>query len=680
LATKQAYIDIVVNAFPNHYFTINTNDDDGICYALQKSQKVGIRNDVFSEIWNWDNSRFWPLGQYRYRTAPSFAEFTASGNPATYNFAEAQREARDYHFSTIGNGNIPYTSSGYTSQQLADLAELGRIIGFIAKVNSAQLSTHVDQDNCMVVGLNMSNTGTSRIYDDWNTVIELRPTCAKYVGCWTDVSASRDLTGSLTTSATMTIDSCSSTCKTAGYKYAGLQAGNTCTCGNSYGKYAKQAETQCVTACGGDATQRCGGTLRNSVYDVSACTGSFVTSTTTYRSPNVMEITNVFPDLPYYTGTNSFKLASASVPVGLYKAYLAVVDRNGYRPPLALAITGRESSGRYPLRISVLVTNTSTPGVTITCPTTTPVFNQALYPVASYRYQQTAAEYYIFRDNFAVGWMVDQPYQITTALKFKESTSLKMTSVTGTWYVMNFFACDLNVAKYQTVRFSVYAEKAVSGLQLQMYKGQWSGSLPAVWLGSLAAGQWKTFTIQMSQFQLNTKITWIVLAVQQVSQTNAIYIDDFAFATTNYLYIFRDTLCSGCTVGTVPATTWTSNSVVVNSEANSMKFGSITATWFIIDVTGIAVPTSWQYLHLEVFAEKDVYLVQVQLYSGTWNSNIPAVIVPVVAGKWNSVNIPVSQFALTSSATILSIQIGQNSGQTNNYYIDNVAFSNDGTL
>lgn len=111
-----------------------------------------------------------------------------------------------------------------------------------------------------------------------------------------------------------------------------------------------------------------------------------------------------------------------------------------------------------------------------------------------------------------------------------------------------------------------------------------------------------------------------------------------------------------------------------------MKFGSITATWFIIDVTGITVPTSWQYLHLEVFAEKDVYLVQVQLYSGTWNSNIPAVIVPVVAGKWNSVNIPVSQFALTSSATILSIQIGQNSGQTNNYYIDNVAFSNDGSL
>lgn len=143
-----------------------------------------------------------------------------------------------------------------------------------------------------------------------------------------------------------------------------------------------------------------------------------------------------------------------------------------------------------------------------------------------------------------------EPYQVTSALKFKESTSLKMTSVTGTWSVMNFFACDLNVAKYQTVRFSVYAEKAVSGLQLQMYKGQWSSSLPAVWLGALAAGQWKTFTLQVSQFQLNAKITWIVLAVQQVSQTNAIYIDDFAFTTTNFLYIFRDTLCTGCTVST----------------------------------------------------------------------------------------------------------------------------------
>ncbi len=142
------------------------------------------------------------------------------------------------------------------------------------------------------------------------------------------------------------------------------------------------------------------------------------------------------------------------------------------------------------------------------------------------------------------------PNQITSALKFKESTSLKITSFTDTWYTINFFACDLDVSKYQTVRLTIYAEQAVSGLQLQMYKGQWSSSLPAVWLGSLAAGQWKTFTIQMSQFQLSTKITWIVLAVQQPAQANAVYIDDFAFATTNYQYIYRDTLCSGCTVST----------------------------------------------------------------------------------------------------------------------------------
>ncbi len=111
-----------------------------------------------------------------------------------------------------------------------------------------------------------------------------------------------------------------------------------------------------------------------------------------------------------------------------------------------------------------------------------------------------------------------------------------------------------------------------------------------------------------------------------------------------------------------------------------MKFSSITDTWFHIDITGISVSPSWQYLHLEVYVEKNVYLAQVQLYSGTWNSNLPAVVIPVTPGKWNNFNIPVSQFSISTPATLLAIQIGQNSGQTNNYYVDNVVFSNDGTL
>ncbi len=403
-ATKQAYIDIVANAFPNLYLTININDDVSTCYAIKRSSNIGIRIDTFSQVYNWDNFRSWPIAQHRWRTAPSFAEFT-SGSASSYDFAEAQREARDYHFSTIGNGNIPVTSSGYSSQQLSDLAELGRMMGFIANVNSVRVSTLVAQNECFFVGLNMSNTGTSRIYDPWSTVVELRPTCVSYLGCYADSSSSRDISGSSMTSEALTIEDCVTTCKNQGFKYASLQGSNQCSCGNSYGTYGAAAESECAQSCTGDETERCGGTLRNSVYDISSCTGSnFISDSTTYQTTSIIDITNVFPDLDSYYGSNSFTLPSSSVPVGLYKAYLAVLDSTGYRPPLNLAITGRDSNGRYPLGVSVLVTPASTLGVNIACATTTPVFNQPTVAGLPYRYQQTLNEFFIFRDDFAVAW------------------------------------------------------------------------------------------------------------------------------------------------------------------------------------------------------------------------------------------------------------------------------------
>jgi len=51
-----------------------------------------------------------------------------------------------------------------------------------------------------------------------------------------------------------------------GLKYAGVQNGNQCFCGNSYGRYGVKSESDCNKKCSGNADQICGGSWRNNVY------------------------------------------------------------------------------------------------------------------------------------------------------------------------------------------------------------------------------------------------------------------------------------------------------------------------------------------------------------------------------------------------------------------------------
>lgn len=84
-----------------------------------------------------------------------------------------------------------------------------------------------------------------------------------YLGCFAD-KEQRDLNG---TPSTWVRDakSCIQSCASKGFRYASVQAGSHCFCGNSYGRYG--ASTACK-ACGGAAGEFCGGTWANSVYEV----------------------------------------------------------------------------------------------------------------------------------------------------------------------------------------------------------------------------------------------------------------------------------------------------------------------------------------------------------------------------------------------------------------------------
>jgi hypothetical protein len=96
-----------------------------------------------------------------------------------------------------------------------------------------------------------------------------------YLGCFKDQQtgqqtylsvSGRDLNGFAVQRGNMTIDMCISICRERGFGYAGIQAGQQCFCGKTYGKYGK-AEN-CSTPCSGNPGQICGGSWANSVYRV----------------------------------------------------------------------------------------------------------------------------------------------------------------------------------------------------------------------------------------------------------------------------------------------------------------------------------------------------------------------------------------------------------------------------
>jgi hypothetical protein len=80
-----------------------------------------------------------------------------------------------------------------------------------------------------------------------------------YVGCFVDQGdpaglAGRDLQGAMFSSATMTVESCASSC--AGFTHYGLENGTQCFCGTLG---SPPGSAGCDMACGGNASEVCGG-------------------------------------------------------------------------------------------------------------------------------------------------------------------------------------------------------------------------------------------------------------------------------------------------------------------------------------------------------------------------------------------------------------------------------------
>ncbi|KAJ7120963.1 glyoxal oxidase N-terminus-domain-containing protein [Mycena epipterygia] len=93
------------------------------------------------------------------------------------------------------------------------------------------------------------------------------PTGWKYVACTNEPTGGRLLTGYSFTSASLTVESCISTCQSRGFSYAGVEYANECYCGSGYAPTAVTAsETDCSMPCAGKPSEICGAGGKLSVY------------------------------------------------------------------------------------------------------------------------------------------------------------------------------------------------------------------------------------------------------------------------------------------------------------------------------------------------------------------------------------------------------------------------------
>ncbi|XP_044541415.1 kremen protein 1 [Gracilinanus agilis] len=89
------------------------------------------------------------------------------------------------------------------------------------------------------------------------------------LGCYRDHGDPPPLTGTSKTSNKLTIQNCISFCRSQKFKFAGMESGYACFCGNDpdYWKYGRTAGTECNSICFGDHTQPCGGDGRIILFD-----------------------------------------------------------------------------------------------------------------------------------------------------------------------------------------------------------------------------------------------------------------------------------------------------------------------------------------------------------------------------------------------------------------------------
>ncbi|KAM7206912.1 WSC domain containing protein [Rhypophila sp. PSN 637] len=96
----------------------------------------------------------------------------------------------------------------------------------------------------------------------------------EFKGCYTDNFPERALAGKTVATDDMTLEKCANICQVAGYPAFGVEYASECFCGTSLDtRSTKVPEVECSMTCKGDGTQYCGGPNRLNVYQVPSSVG-----------------------------------------------------------------------------------------------------------------------------------------------------------------------------------------------------------------------------------------------------------------------------------------------------------------------------------------------------------------------------------------------------------------------
>lgn len=214
-ATLKTIIDHHANVFTDHPLSLMISVFDGErlfntftpkevgAYALQRTNKWGLfgwrrdnwgATDKYLDQYLKDNKvsygnsgLFNSLIMERWKYAPITGEPPgwASSLLGICIFDDLERQLREYHASSLGNGNYGSTNLPYCAKE--SIRSAFKATGYRIILESGSMTSNVRAGSDLSITLNWKNIGIAPTYEEWNVVFELKDKDSKVV--WSNTSS-----------------------------------------------------------------------------------------------------------------------------------------------------------------------------------------------------------------------------------------------------------------------------------------------------------------------------------------------------------------------------------------------------------------------------------------------------------------------------------------------------------
>ncbi|KAJ3510263.1 hypothetical protein NLJ89_g4780 [Agrocybe chaxingu] len=265
--------------------------------------------------WDWTEDSMWAAV---FATAPATVTLKCGSSSSIFNVVAGVNKLKiplaagkmTVQMIRSGQTIINYTPSEYTYTLSPVLYNYNAWVGSATASVTIPTSSSTSASSSATSSSSTSSSATS---SSTSSSASATPTGWTSYGCVAEgtTGTRRALTAASYSQLNMTPQVCQNLC--SGYKYAGVEHGLQCYCGdtltNNGATGAIISSSSCSTNCAGDATQKCGGSWTMNVYTYNAGTGSSSsassTSTTT-TSASTTSTSTTTSSTPSATGWTSY--------------------------------------------------------------------------------------------------------------------------------------------------------------------------------------------------------------------------------------------------------------------------------------------------------------------------------------------------------------------------------------